>query len=100
MKLGSEGVYLHEKCGTNPSRHLPGPKTTIKKLKMLVLGSRGFRAEILYINSRSTALSGLYVNFYTVAQATKMHKQSSCLCVLTCGLLACTEGMGAWALLK
>ena len=55
MKLGSEGVYLHEKCGTNPSRHLPGLKTTIKKLKMLVLGSRGFRAEILYINSRSTA---------------------------------------------
>ena len=30
MKLGSEGVYLHEKCGTNPSRHLPGPKTPVK----------------------------------------------------------------------
>ena len=30
MKLGSEGVYLHEKCGTNPSRHLPGLKTAIK----------------------------------------------------------------------
>ena len=29
MKLGSEGVYLHEKCGTNPSRHLPGLKTLI-----------------------------------------------------------------------
>ena len=61
MKSGSEGVYLHEKCGTNPSRHLPGPKTTIKHLKIPILGSRGFRAKILYINSRSTALSGLYV---------------------------------------
>ena len=30
MKLGSEGVYLHEKCGTNPSRHLPGPKTNVE----------------------------------------------------------------------
>ena len=64
MKLGSEGVYLHEKCGTNAFRHLPGLKTTINKSKMLILGSRGFRAEILYINSRSTALSGLYVNMY------------------------------------
>ena len=61
MKLGSEGVYLHEKCGTNPSRHLPGPKTPVKNQKIPILGSRGFRAEILYINSRSTALSGLYV---------------------------------------
>ena len=49
MKLGSEGVYLHEKCGTNPSRHLPGPKTPVKKKKkktilgFRVLGSRGFR---------------------------------------------------------
>ena len=60
MKLGSEGVYLHEKCGTNPSRHLPGLKTAINK-KNPILGSRGVRAEILYINSRSTALSGLYV---------------------------------------
>ena len=33
MKLGSEGVYLHEKCGTNPSRYLPGPKTPVKKQK-------------------------------------------------------------------
>ena len=33
MNLGSEGVYLHEKCGTNPSRPLPGPKTTIKNQK-------------------------------------------------------------------
>ena len=30
MKLGSEGVYLHEKCRTNPSRYLPGPKTPVK----------------------------------------------------------------------
>ena len=28
--LGSEGVYLDEKCRTNPSRHLPGPKTPVK----------------------------------------------------------------------
>ena len=25
--LGSEGVYLDENCGTNPSRYVPGPKT-------------------------------------------------------------------------
>ena len=25
MNLGSEGVYLDEKCRTNPSRYLPGP---------------------------------------------------------------------------
>ena len=49
MKLGSEGVYLHEKCGTNPSRHLPGPKTPVKNIKRPIWGSRGFRAEILYI---------------------------------------------------
>ena len=62
MKLGSEGVYLHEKCGTNPSRHLPGSKTIVKNKKRPIWGSRGFRANILYINSRSTALSGLYVS--------------------------------------
>ena len=61
MKLGSEGVYLHEKCGTNPSRHVPGLKMAIKNRKDPIFGSRVFRAEILYINSRSTALSGLYV---------------------------------------
>ena len=33
MKLGSEGVYLHEECGTNPSRHLLGAKTPIKNSK-------------------------------------------------------------------
>ena len=27
MKLWSEGAYLHEACGTNASRHLPGLKT-------------------------------------------------------------------------
>ena len=61
MTLGSEGVYLDEKCHTNPSRHLPGPKTVKprKKLKntdfgvwgFRVLGSRGFRGfEKLPIN--------------------------------------------------
>ena len=38
MKLGSEGVYLHEKCGTNPSRHLPGRKTNIKNKKRPIWG--------------------------------------------------------------
>ena len=33
MNLGSEGVYLDEKCRTNPSRYIPGPKTPRKKLK-------------------------------------------------------------------
>ena len=41
MKLGSEGVYLHEKCGRNPSRHLPGPKTPVKNQKIPILGFRG-----------------------------------------------------------
>ena len=27
--LGSERVYLHEECGTDPSRHLRAPKTAI-----------------------------------------------------------------------
>ena len=62
MNLVSEGVYLDENCATNPSRHLPGPKTAIQTInKKMILGSRGFRAKILYINSRSTALSGLCV---------------------------------------
>ena len=30
VNVGSEGVYLDENCFTNPSRYLPGPKTTIK----------------------------------------------------------------------
>ena len=30
MNLGSEGAYLHEKCGTNASRYLPGPKTLVE----------------------------------------------------------------------
>ena len=33
MNLGSEGVYLDEKCRTNPSRDVPGPKTLVKNLK-------------------------------------------------------------------
>ena len=45
MKLGSEGVYLHEKCGTNPSRHLPGPKIPIKKLKNTDFGVSGVSGE-------------------------------------------------------
>ena len=40
MKLGSEGVYLHEECGTNPSRHLPGPKTLVKNVDVGVSGDR------------------------------------------------------------
>ena len=43
MNLGSEGMYLDENGGTNPSRYLPGPNTPVKKLKMSILGSRGVR---------------------------------------------------------
>ena len=58
MIVGSEGLYLDEKCGTNPSRHLPGLKTAIKNKKpdfgiseFRVLGSRGFRGfDKLLIN--------------------------------------------------
>ena len=46
MNLGSEGVYLDEKCRTKPSRYLPGPKTPVKNLKRPVLGSRGFGGEV------------------------------------------------------
>ena len=60
MKLGSEGVHLHEKCGTNPSRHLPRPKACMKNIKMQMLGSRGV-GDFPHINSQSTALSSLYV---------------------------------------
>ena len=31
--LGTEGVYLHEQCHTNPSRHPLGPKTNVKNKK-------------------------------------------------------------------
>ena len=41
MNLGSEGVYLDEKCGTNPSRNLPGPKAPVKKLKNADFGVSG-----------------------------------------------------------
>ena len=41
MKLGSEGVYLHEKCGTNPSRYLPGLKTPLENKKRRFLGLIG-----------------------------------------------------------
>ena len=62
--LGSEGVHLDEICRTNPSRHLPGPKTPVKKLKRPMLGSRrfgggsrGFRA---YKIGCGAALKGPY----------------------------------------
>ena len=42
MDLGSEGLYLDENRGTNPSRHLPGPKAPVKNPKMSIWGSRGF----------------------------------------------------------
>ena len=68
MNLGSEGVYLDEKCRTNPSRYLPGPtsNTLVKNLKIPILGFRGLGFWGLggfgvLKNSRSTALSGLYV---------------------------------------
>ena len=60
MKLGSEGVYLHETCGTNAFRHLPGLKTAIKNKKNVDfrdLGGFG-RKSYIYMNSRSTALGG------------------------------------------
>ena len=58
MNLGSEGVYLDENGGTNPSRYLPGPKTPVKNLEISILGSRGVRTKIdtlgpLQINSGS-----------------------------------------------
>ena len=56
MKLGSEGVYLHEKCGTNPSRYLPGPKNTINIFRKCRFGGLGgARAQILFINSGSAS---------------------------------------------
>ena len=42
--LGSKGVYLHEKCRTNPSRHLPGPKNPVK-IKKNYFGVSGVRGE-------------------------------------------------------
>ena len=48
MKLGSEGVYLHEKCGTNPSRHLPGSKNPHKK--NTDLGVSGVSGEYFIYN--------------------------------------------------
>ena len=50
--LGSEGVYLHEERRTHPSRHLPGPKTHVKKKgRFLGLGgSGGFKIRIFLKN--------------------------------------------------
>ena len=45
MELGSEGVYLYEKCGTNPSRHLPGSEPPVKKLQNADLGVSGVSGE-------------------------------------------------------
>ena len=42
VNLVSEGVYLHEKCRTNPSRYLPGFKTPVKIKKCRFQGL-GFR---------------------------------------------------------
>ena len=61
MNLGSEGVYLDEKCRTNPSRYLPGPKNPVKNQKMPLLGFRG-------LGSRGPAAEGvaLRINGNTV----------------------------------
>ena len=46
MSLGSEGVYLHEKCGTSPSGYLPGSKTATNTKQIYRLWvSRGFRGK-------------------------------------------------------
>ena len=45
MNVGSEGVYLDEKCRTNPSRYLPGPKKPVNKLKNADFGVSGVRGE-------------------------------------------------------
>ena len=44
MNVGSEVVYLDEKCRTNPSRYLPGPKTPVK-IKITDFGVSGVRGE-------------------------------------------------------
>ena len=45
MTLGSEGVYLDEKCRTNTSRYLPGPKTPVKNQKGTYFGVSGVSGE-------------------------------------------------------
>ena len=42
---GSEGAYLDENCGTNPSRYLLGPKTLVKKIKNVDVGVSGVSGE-------------------------------------------------------
>ena len=46
--LGSKYGYLHEKCGTNPSRHFLGLKTLITDTKIQIwgLGSLGGKFSI------------------------------------------------------
>ena len=63
MNLGSEGVYLDEKCRTNPSRYLPGPKTPVKKLKIPILGFRGLGFRGLGFKLPINRPSGRYVMF-------------------------------------
>ena len=46
MNLGSEGAYLDENGGTNPSRYLPGPKAPVKNNKIVILGSRWFGVRV------------------------------------------------------
>ena len=46
IDLGSEGMYLDEKCHTNPSRYLRGLKTPVKIKKIPTLVSRGFRGRV------------------------------------------------------
>ena len=49
--LGSEGVYLDEKCRTNPSRYLPGPKPPGKKIKNSDFGISGVLGENFIVAS-------------------------------------------------
>ena len=61
MNLGSEGVYLDEKCRTNPSRYLPGPKTPVKNQKIPILEFRGLGFRVL---GCGVALKGPYSCHY------------------------------------
>ena len=38
-------MYRHEKCGTNPSRHLPEPKTPVTKIKNVDFGVSGVSGD-------------------------------------------------------
>ena len=45
MDLGSEGMYLDENCGTNPSIYLLWPKTPVKKKYMIFCSLGGVRGS-------------------------------------------------------